>query len=334
MSLIRIRSVTKDFPRERDVLDRLARRPATRVRAVDDVSLTVSKGRTLAVVGESGSGKSTLARMLVGLTSPTVGDVTVDGHAMTGRLTAEQRRAVQFVSQNPWSALNRRRTVGHALALPLRVHRLVPDRSACERRVRELLELVGLPEQYAQRRPSDISGGELQRVTIARALSVEPAVVVLDEPTASLDSAVKAVVVSVLAELKERLGLTYVLVTHELDVARYLADHAAVMYRGRVVEYGEAERVLVSPTHPYTRLLLDARPMPDPLIPSGPALPEPAPERPATPTTGCAFRARCPRAGPRCAPAVPALVETTAGHHTACVHPLSVPVVGAGAAAE
>ncbi|MDI2124966.1 oligopeptide/dipeptide ABC transporter ATP-binding protein [Yinghuangia seranimata] len=322
MSLIVIDSVTKDFVAERTVSDRLRRRAAPALRAVDDVSLEVPAGQTLAVVGESGSGKSTLARLLVGLETPTSGRITVDGVAMSGPLTPAQRRSVQIVSQNPWSALNRRRTIGQSLALPLHAHRLVAGRAEGRARVTELLDTVGLREEYADRRPADVSGGELQRVTIARALAVEPRVLVLDEPTASLDNRVKAVVVSLLADLRERLGLTYVLVTHELDVAHYVADRTAVMYRGRIVESGAAETVFPSPRHPYTRMLLDARPQPDPGVPSGPGLPDPTPaRRPAAGPGGCAFRGRCPHAMAACDEAVPPLATVAPGHHSACLLP-------------
>lgn len=324
MSLIRVESVTKDFVGARTVADRLRRNPASRMRAVDDVSLEVPSGQTLAVVGESGSGKSTLARMMVGLTEPSAGSVTIDGAAMSGRLTPAQRRSVQIVSQNPWSALNRRRTIGQALALPLRAHGLVADHASCRARIAELLETVGLREDYADRRPADVSGGELQRVTVARALAVEPRVLVLDEPTASLDTGVKAVVVSLLTELKDRLGLTYVLVTHELDVAYYMADSVAVMFRGRVVEYGAAETVLRNARHPYTSLLIEARPVPDPAVRSGPALPDPSPHRPVGDTTrGCTFRPRCARAVEACATERPELREVEAAHLAAC--PVSAP---------
>ncbi|MFD2348518.1 ATP-binding cassette domain-containing protein [Nonomuraea ferruginea] len=214
------------------------------LRAVDGVTFEVPQGRTLAVIGESGCGKSTIARMLVRLAEPTEGRIQVQGSEKA------DRRAIQLVSQNPWSALNRRKSIGHALRQPLAVHGLHPGRAARDARVRELLDLVGLTEEYLGRRPGGVSGGELQRVTVARALAVEPKVLVLDEPTASLDVSVKALLVNLLQDLRQRLGLSYVLITHEIDIARHLADDVAVMYLGRFVETGTADQVFDDPPPP------------------------------------------------------------------------------------
>ncbi|GII86097.1 ABC transporter ATP-binding protein [Sphaerisporangium siamense] len=279
------------------------------VHAVDDVSFTLEEGTTLAIVGESGCGKSTIARMLVRLTEPTEGRVLVHGrnHA--------DRRAVQLVSQNPWSALNRRKSIRHALEQPLAVHGLYPRGAARAARVRELLELVGLGEEYLGRRPGGVSGGELQRVTVARALAVEPRALVLDEPTASLDVSVKALLVNLLLDLRRRLGLGYVLITHEIDIARHLADRVAVMYLGRFVETGDAEQVFADPRHPYTRALLAAVPGLDHRRPDAPAGEVPSA---VAPPPGCRFHTRCPLALDLCRRAEPALDPGPDGRRVAC----------------
>ncbi|MCC5577332.1 ATP-binding cassette domain-containing protein [Microtetraspora sp. AC03309] len=280
------------------------------VHAVDGVSFEVPEGRTLAIIGESGCGKSTIARMLVRLAEPTEGRILVHG------AEGVDRRAIQLVSQNPWSALNRRKSIRHALEQPLAVHGLYPDKAARAARVRELLHLVGLTEEYLGRRPGGVSGGELQRVTVARALAVEPRVLVLDEPTASLDVSVKALLVNLLLDLKQRLGLSYVLITHEIDIARHLADEVAVMYLGRFVETGDAERIFSAPRHPYTRALLAAVPGPgrEPAAPLQGEVPSAV-----APPPGCRFHTRCPMAVDACARTEPALEPDQDGRLVACL---------------
>lgn len=287
---------------------RLSRRQV--VHAVEGVSLSLGPGQTLAVVGESGCGKSTLAKLAVGLLTPTAGSVR------------SLSRTVQFVSQNPWSALNPRKTIGHSVGLPLLVHKLCKDRDERAKRVAELLEQVGLPASHANRRPGGISGGELQRVTVARALAARPRAIVLDEPTASLDVGVKATVVNLLLDLRESLGLGYLLITHELDIARHLATHVAVMYLGRIVEHGPAEEVFGSPRHPYTRTLLAAVPHPDPTRRRLPVLTGEVPSA-VHPPSGCAFHPRCPYVVDTCKSEVPALVEL-AGRSSACLRDLEI----------
>ncbi|GAA0949650.1 oligopeptide/dipeptide ABC transporter ATP-binding protein [Actinocorallia libanotica] len=280
------------------------------VHAVDGVSFEVPEGRTLSIIGESGCGKSTIARMLVRLADPTGGRILVQGR------DGVDRRAIQLVSQNPWSALNRRKSIRHALEQPLAVHGLHPGRAARAARVRELLELVGLTEEYLDRRPGGVSGGELQRVTVARALAVEPRVLVLDEPTASLDVSVKALLVNLLLDLKRRLGLSYVLITHEIDIARHLADDVAVMYLGRFVETGPAEQVFDDPRHPYTRALLAAVPGLDRR--SGTPLTGEVPSA-VSPPPGCRFHTRCPLAVDACSAAEPPLRREEDGRLVACL---------------
>ncbi|MGV9314029.1 oligopeptide/dipeptide ABC transporter ATP-binding protein [Streptomyces sp. NPDC003691] len=277
------------------------------VHAVDDVAFRIDGGRTLAVIGESGCGKSTVAKLLLGLLHPTSGTITVAGE-----------RRIQLVAQNPWSALNRRKTIGHALDQPLRIHRRDLDARGRAARIRELLELTSLPPEFLDRYPADVSGGELQRVTIARALAAEPRVLVLDEPTASLDVSVKAGLVNLLCDLRDDLGLTYLLITHEIDVARLLADEVLVMYLGHVVESGDADAVFDRPAHPYTRSLLDSVPVPDPrrrrtLLPLTGDVPSAV-----DPPSGCRFRTRCPHAVDDCAGDRPAARSVAPGHTAAC----------------
>lgn len=297
------------------------------VHAVDGVDLTVRRGESLAIVGESGCGKSTLAKLLVGLTSPTSGQVEVAGAPVVAVDTPDlvARRRVGLVSQSPWSALNRAKTVKHIVTQPLRVHGLVRGDDAMSARAVELLSAVGLPEEYLVRKPRDLSGGELQRLTIARALAGEPEVLVLDEPTASLDVSVKATIVNVLADLRAELGLTYVLITHELEIARHLADRVAVMYLGQVVESGPIEQVMSEPEHPYTRGLLAAAPsvlrvgqVPDTIL--GGEVPSPI-----TPPTGCRFHTRCPWAIDVCLSTEPPLEPRPGDRQAACLRLNDIP---------
>ncbi|MFD1825465.1 oligopeptide/dipeptide ABC transporter ATP-binding protein [Mumia zhuanghuii] len=291
------------------------------VHAVDGVDLQVKKGGALALVGESGCGKSTIAKALVGLVEPTSGRVRIGGHDVVPvtRNDLAARRRVQLVSQNPWSALNRARSLRHILAQPVRLHGGVSDRAAVNQRCTELLAMVGLPTDYLSRRPRDLSGGELQRVTIARALATGPDVLVLDEPTASLDVSVKATIVNLLADLRVELDLTYVLITHELDIARHVADDVAVMYLGEVVESGPIEKVFTAPEHPYSRALLDAAPTE--LVVgrlSGGGLTGEVPSAIDVPT-GCRFHTRCPVAVDDCSHESPALRGRPEGRAAACL---------------
>lgn len=310
--LLELDHVVHRFPLARQGISR-----RREVHAVEDVSLSLEPGQTLAVVGESGCGKSTLARLAVGLLRPTAGQVRIGGRPTGPLMTPQTRRSVQFVSQNPWSALNPRKTLGHAIGQPLTVH--APDISPADRdaRVGTLLAQVGLPTHYADRRPAGVSGGELQRATIARALAAGPQAVVLDEPTASLDVGVKATVVNLLLDLREAHGLGYLLITHELDIARHLATHVAVMYMGRIAESGPAEQVFGAPRHPYTRMLLASVPVPDPALRGMMRQTGEVPSA-VRPPSGCAFHPRCPHAAEVCRTEVPPLLEI-GGRASACL---------------
>nr|WP_246345515.1 ATP-binding cassette domain-containing protein [Conexibacter arvalis] len=235
-------------------------------KAVDDVSLTIARGETFGLVGESGSGKSTLSRLVLGLDTPTSGRVRVAGRDLAeldGRELRRQRRQMQIVLQDPVAALNRRKTIEQIVGLPLAVHERMP-RSARAERVRELLALVGLPSAFAQRYPHELSGGQCQRVGIARAIALEPELIVLDEAVSAVDVSIQAQILNLLRDLQGRLGLTYLFVSHNLAVVRYMSDVVAVMQRGRIVETGSRERLFTAPEHPYTRELLAAVPEPLP----------------------------------------------------------------------
>jgi peptide/nickel transport system ATP-binding protein len=289
------------------------------VRAVDGVSIDVRHGETLGLVGESGCGKTTFARTIAGLHVPTSGSVFVDDMPISVRAVLRRnRRSVQLVSQNPLSSLNRRKTILHALVQPLDVHRLATTRQEKVRIAAELLERVGLGDDYLQRYPLGMSVGELQRVTIARSLAVQPSLLILDEPTASIDVTMKGKLVNLLLELQKSLGLTYLVITHEFDIARHLSDRVAVMYLGKVVEIGPTEEVFSRPRHPYTQSLAASIPVADPerrarILPVVGEVPSSI-DRP----TGCAFHPRCPIAITECSAYVPELRVLARAHSAAC----------------
>ncbi|WP_311200399.1 dipeptide ABC transporter ATP-binding protein [Jannaschia sp. W003] len=289
------------------------------VKAVDGVSLAVEAGETFAIVGESGCGKSTLARLLMRLIEPTEGTVRFDGVEVTGQGTdlAALRRDVQFIFQDPFSSLNPRLTVGRLVGEPLEVH--APELPARERRakVAALLEKVGLRPEHGDRYPHEFSGGQRQRIGIARALASGPRVVIGDEPVSALDVSVQAQVINLLDDLRRDLGLTLILIAHDLAVIRHMSDRVAVMYLGRIVEQAATTDLFAWPRHPYTRVLLDA--VPDLDAPGGAKRSHVEGEMPSpsAPPSGCPFHPRCPHARDRCSTDVPVLEEAE-GHAVAC----------------
>ncbi|HEY0202790.1 MAG TPA: oligopeptide/dipeptide ABC transporter ATP-binding protein, partial [Acetobacteraceae bacterium] len=302
--------LSKRFPVRRSLLDRLRGRPAPVLQAVDGVSLQVGRGETLGIVGESGCGKSTLARCLVRLYEPDAGAIRLDGQdvlALSGLARRAYNRRVQMVFQDPQGSLNPRMTVGDALSEALRVHRIV-ERPAIPGRVQALLDLVHLPGDAAGRYPHEFSGGQRQRIGIARALAVEPAAIIADEPVSALDVSVQAQIVNLLLELQGRLGLALLFITHDLRLVRHVAHRVAVMYLGRVVETGPTEALFRAPLHPYTAGLIAAVPQVDAgARRRGAAVRGELPSAMAPPP-GCPFHPRCPMAEPRCTSLVPPLV--------------------------
>jgi len=303
-ALLRLQEVGRDFDVSRPWLNRLLEGlPREILRAVDGVSFEVRRGETLALVGESGCGKSTVARLIVGLYEPSRGRIEFDGVTLTGaRDRAEVRRVrrrMQMIFQDPYASLNPRWRVREVIAEPLRVLGLATSTSEIEARVAELLAQVGLAPEDADKYPHEFSGGQRQRISIARALAGRPEFLVCDEPTSALDVSVQAQILNLMTDLQERLGLTYLFISHNLAVVSHIADRIGVMYLGRIVELATAERLFSRPRHPYTRMLLDA--VPD-LEMTGKARTPVAGEvpNPLAPPPGCAFHPRCPHATERC----------------------------------
>jgi oligopeptide transport system ATP-binding protein len=300
-------------------------RDVATVRAVDGVSLEVQAGETLGLVGESGCGKSTLGRALLRLTELTSGRIEFDGRDISTLSRAQlrpARRDMQMVFQDPYASLNPRKRVSSIIGRPMRIHGTHP-RSEIPERVRELLGLVGLRPEHADRFPHEFSGGQRQRIGIARALALSPKLVIADEPVSALDVSVRAQVINLMEDLQDELGLTYVFVAHDLSVVRQVSDRIAVMYLGKLVEVGPAERVSTLPVHPYTEALLSAVPVPDPdasarrerIVLRGDV------PSPANPPPGCRFHTRCPHATDICTTDEPPLVPHREGHLAACHHP-------------
>jgi oligopeptide transport system ATP-binding protein len=312
--ILRARDLHKHYP---------IRGSKAAVRAVDGVSFDLHRGETLGIVGESGCGKSTTARLLVRLEAPTSGSIELDGQDLArlrGRELRAARRRIQLVFQDPQASLNPRLDVGRTLAEVLKVHGIGRDADARRSRARDLLEMVGLSSRFEGRYPHQMSGGQRQRVGVARALAVEPEVLVLDEPISALDVSVQSEVMNLLTELRAELGLSYVFISHDLGMVRHVSDRIGVMYLGRVVELGPWKPVSDEPLHPYTRALQEAVPVPDPAIEADRHI-EPLPGEvpdPAAPPKGCNFHPRCPLAEQRCIDDDPALEELAPSHQAAC----------------
>jgi oligopeptide/dipeptide ABC transporter ATP-binding protein len=291
--------------------------------AVDGVSFEVRTGETFAVVGESGCGKSTLANAIVRLIDATTGRILIKGREWSKAGGAELRRLradVQMVFQNPYGSLNRRWSIGRAIEEPLLIHTGL-DHDARRRRTVELLSLVGLGEEYFDRRPNELSGGQQQRVAIARAIACSPSLVICDEPTASLDVSIQAQVLNLLSKLQADMNLAYLLITHDLSIVRHIAQRVAVMYMGQLVEYGETEEVFFKPLHPYTVMLLDAILTDNPQRRSNNARACPdEPGDPSNPPPGCRFHPRCVYATQTCKDTAPLLERVRTDHVVACHH--------------
>ncbi len=325
--ILSVRHLVKDFPvRGGGVLQRVV----GKVQAISDIGFDLFPGETLGLVGESGCGKSTTGRTLLQLERPTSGTVEFEGRELTTMKIKQLRRVrrdLQIVFQDPFASLNPRLPVSDIVGEPFVIHDLAKgDRKA---RVRELLRLVGLNPEHGNRYPHEFSGGQRQRIGIARALALEPKVLILDEPVSALDVSIQAGVVNLLTELQDRLSLSFLFIAHDLSVVRHISSRVAVMYLGKIIEIGTRREIYEEPGHPYTQALLSAVPMPDPrkerarrrIVISGDV------PSPIDPPSGCRFRTRCPKAADICAEVEPALVDRGDGHPVACHFAEKLPVV-------
>jgi peptide/nickel transport system ATP-binding protein len=314
--ILSVQGLTKRFDVSRPWLLRVLAGEGRRiVHAVEDVSFAIRRGTTFAIVGESGCGKSTIARCIAGILPPSAGAIAFMGFDMskadTGRAARLHRRHLQMIFQDPYASLNPRWRVGRIIAEPIVTHRILSGPARIETRVGELLRLVGMSPADARKYPHQFSGGQRQRISIARALASEPDFVVCDEPTSALDVSVQAQILNLMRELQRRLGLTYLLISHNLAVVAHMADRIGVMYLGRLVEWGEAATVFERPLHPYTRLLLDAVPDIEMSGRRGQPVKGEVPN-PLEPPAGCAFHPRCPLADARCRREQPRPIEVGA----------------------
>jgi oligopeptide transport system ATP-binding protein len=320
-TILEVRNLKKHYPVTSGVL---TQRVVGVIRAVDDVSFVVREGETVGLVGESGCGKTTTARCILQLERPTGGEVLFEGKDLArmdeGELRAVRRR-IQVIFQDPYGSLNPRMTVGQIVGEPLTVHGLVADRAAALARAADLLAMVGLSGNLADRYPHELSGGQRQRVGIARALALEPRLIVCDEPVSALDVSIQAQIINLLEDLQERFGLTYLFVAHDLSVVRHISDQVVVMYLGKIMEIADRRALYEEPLHPYTKALLAAVPIPDPTVEATRehTVLKGEPPSPADPPAGCVFHPRCPIAIAECSQGVPPLREVRPGHWAACI---------------
>ncbi len=322
-ALLEVENLVKHFVAARSVLGR----PTAFVKAVDGVSFSVDAGKTLALVGESGCGKSTVSRLVLRLIEPDSGHIRFEGRDLLA-LDANQlrafRRDAQIIFQDPYASLNPRMTVAQILTEPLALHELVPPAGRRER-VEELLGLVGLEPRFARRYPHEFSGGQRQRIAIARALAVEPKLIICDEPVSALDVSIRSQILNLLRDLQHRLGLAYIFVSHDLAVVKHIADRVAVMNLGGIVETAEAEALFASPRHPYSRALLSAIPVPKPRAKRSRIVLQGDMPSALNPPSGCRFHTRCPYVIERCRVEPPQLLADAAGHLTACHRTAELP---------
>ncbi len=315
--LLSVRGLKKHFPIHGGILSRVI----DRVHAVDGVSIDVAPGETVGLVGESGCGKSTTGRCIMRLIEPSEGEIWFQGRDVTkmeGEELRAMRRDMQIIFQDPFASLNPRHTVGTIVGEALVIHGLVKNRTEMEERVVQLLQTVGLHPEHMRRFPHEFSGGQRQRIGIARALAVEPKLIVCDEPVSALDVSIQAQVINLLEDLQERFGLAYLFIAHDLSVVEHISNRVAVMYLGRVVEVATAEELYENPLHPYTEALLSAVPIPDPKIKRKRIVLQGDVPNPINPPSGCHFHTRCPIAEPRCSVEVPVLKSAGGRHQVSC----------------
>jgi oligopeptide transport system ATP-binding protein len=318
--VLEVRDLVKHFPLTQGIL---IKRQVGAVQAVDGVSFELRRGETLGVVGESGCGKSTVAKLLMGLEKPTSGHAYYndqDIFTLDGADRRRVRRNIQLVMQDPYSSLNPRMTVADIVGEPFEIHPEVAPKGDRERKVKDLLDVVGLNPEHINRYPHQFSGGQRQRIGIARALALRPEIIICDEPVSALDVSIQAQVMNLLEKLQSEFGLSYIFIAHDLSVVRHLSDRVAVMYLGRIVETGSDLEIYEHPTHPYTQALLSAVPVPDPTLRGHRTiirLQGDVPS-PADPPSGCRFRTRCWKAQDICAEQTPELVVRAADHPSAC----------------
>jgi len=318
VNLLEVKNLKVHFPVKHGLFSRVK----AHVKAVDDVSFAIQPGETLGLVGESGCGKTTLGRAIVKLVEPTAGSILFEGEdiaQLSGSELRKRRRGFQMIFQDPYGSLNPRMTVGQIIGEAIDIHKLADSTTARQKRIVDLLKAVGLDAIHAQRYPHEFSGGQRQRIGIARALAVEPKLIVCDEPVSALDVSVQAQIINLLQDLQQKMGIAYLFIAHDLAVVEHISRRVMVMYLGKVVELAEAKAIIGAPKHPYTQALISAVPVVDPdskrkriLLPGD--VPSPI-----NPPSGCPFHPRCPIAElPRCQAEIPGLREVTPGHWAAC----------------
>jgi oligopeptide transport system ATP-binding protein len=321
-SFVEVKNLVKYFPiYSRGVL---TKKQVGQVHAVDNISFTINRQETFALVGESGCGKTTTARLILNLIEPSSGEVFVDGENVLEKFRSKDkeevlrmRRKMQMIFQNPYGSLDPRMTVNDIIAEPLIIHKRVPKEKRSER-VYELLKLVGLEEYHAERYPHEFSGGQRQRICIARALAVEPEFIIADEPVSSLDVSIRAQILNLLMDLQKKIGLSFLYISHDLSSVRQISQRVAVMYLGEIVELADTDELFDTPMHPYTKLLIEAVPIPDPQIEKARTSLKGEVPSPINPPAGCRFNPRCPMAKAGCSEKKFELVEIKKGHWVAC----------------
>ncbi len=316
-NLLEIKNLKKYFPVKAGVF----KKTVGHVKAVDDISFAVKNGETLGLVGESGCGKSTTGRTILRLLEATAGEVIFDGKdvlAMDKKELRGIRKEMQIIFQDPYASLNPRMTVADIIGEPLDIHKLVSNKKERNEKVKDILEKVGLGEEYMNRYPHEFSGGQRQRIGVARALAVDPKLIIADEPVSALDVSIQAQVINLLQDLQNEFGLTFLFIAHDLSVVKHISDRVAVMYLGKIVEITDKEKLYEDPLHPYTQSLLSAIPVADPTAKKDRIILEGDVPSPVDPPSGCRFHPRCPKAFDKCSIEEPVFKDYGDGHFAAC----------------